>query len=98
MLEFPSFDEWQVFSSARWAVCVGSSCALVLGGVTSSCGDDSEEGEDVETWRRGAFSPCSSFCRMNESISQSVSQGTTQSALINHSVRHALNGTQEGCC
>ena len=70
MLEFPSFDEWQVSSSVRWSVCVSSSCVLVLGGATSSCGDGSqswdEEGEDVGTWRRGAFSPCSSLCRMNE--------------------------------
>ena len=68
MLEFPSSDEWQMSS---WAVCVSSSCVLVLGGVTPSCWDGSQfhswdEGEDVETWRREAFSPCSSFCRINK--------------------------------
>ena len=99
MLDVPCSNEWQV---STWSVCAGSSCVLVLGAASSSssCGDGSpfhswDGGEDAGRWRRGAVSPCSSFCKMRmnqaskQSINQSINQSTTQS--INLSINQSTN-------
>lgn len=95
--ELPCSNEGQV---STWSVCAVSSCVLVLGTVLPSCGDGSpfhswDGGEDTERWRRGAFSPCSSFCKMNKWMNESGKQPSNQS--VNQSISHSINQSINRC-